>query len=393
MLVVGLVSLALAAQPSPPPDETAPPRAAVNVLELGAIADGQTDCAPAIQKAIDRVSESGGDVIIPAAEKPYLIRSGLTISADGVSILGDGATIRFADNAMNGEIVDCIRVLGTPGDPVEHATIRGLTIDANYWAQPGSYDPRGIDSDYATGLVVQSVTITNAFVGLTFGRGVSDSEAVECLITRWYDDAFNASGDGFSGSCHDIRFTRCTAKDSPDERAGGRPGARNNAWAIEDGAHDITIDSCTVQDCGGNGFAVRNHASDDAVATTAVRFVNCRADNVAGNAFFVFGRTFPNTIESIALDRCTSDSACVFSKDIRGLTITASKFPGTVTIGPVDNGQIRGSEIGWLRVWSTDVGVPNEPGGYRTSITFDHCTINHPASVFGNRNFVRFIDE
>ncbi|MBZ0171406.1 MAG: hypothetical protein K8E66_03410, partial [Phycisphaerales bacterium] len=286
-----LITLTLAGRPVVQP----PPRAAVNVLELGAIADGLTDCAPAIQGAIDRVSKSGGEVIIPAAEKPYLIRSGLTIAADGVVIMGEGATVRFADGAMNGEVVDCIRVVGTADDPVENVTITGLTIDANYWAQPGSFDPRGIGFGYSRRVLVDRVTITGAFIGLTFGAGVSESEARDCVVTRWYDAAYQADGEGVSGSCHGVTFTRCTARDSLDERAGGPPGSRDRAFAIEDGAHGVSLVECAVNRCGGNGFSVRNHTTGNPVATTAVRFVRCRADDVSRDAFRVIGGAYPNT--------------------------------------------------------------------------------------------------
>ena len=37
-----------------------------NILEYGAVGDGRTDCAAAIQKAIDRCSVEGGRVVIPA---------------------------------------------------------------------------------------------------------------------------------------------------------------------------------------------------------------------------------------------------------------------------------------------------------------------------------------
>ena len=37
-----------------------------NILDFGAVGDGQTDCTTAIQKSIDAASQKGGLVVIPA---------------------------------------------------------------------------------------------------------------------------------------------------------------------------------------------------------------------------------------------------------------------------------------------------------------------------------------
>jgi polygalacturonase len=376
-----MLVLSCAAQATP----STPVRPAFDPRDFGARADGVTDNAAAIQAAIDRAGEAGGDVVLAPSAKPYAIGSGLTIVTDGLRLIGKGATIRFLDSAMGGEVIDCIEIRGTPGDPVEGVTVRGLTIDANYWAQPGSYNPRGIDIDDATGVLIEGVSITDAFVGLTFGRGVTDSEARDCRITRWYDDAFNASGDNESGSCSGIRFVRCIAENSPDERAGGPPGTRNNAWEIEAGAHDIILIDCVVRNCGGNGFAVRNHASDADVSTRNVRFERCVALNVSRNAWSVFGQSWPNSVGDVSLAGCSTDSAAVFYKDIRGLLIRGSSFGGTLTLGPVDGAVIEGSTLAWVRIWATDVGG-DQP--YSTSVVFRGCEIREPLSVFGDRSRV-----
>lgn len=360
----------------------------IDVTSLGAVADGETDCAPAIQQAIVRAEGTGGTVRIPAAEQPYLLRSGLTIAGDDVTIEGEGATLFFADGAAQGEIVDIIQIVGTEDDPAEDVTIRGLTIDANYWNQPGAYNPRGIDSQHATRLTIENVRIDRAFVGMTFGRGVRGSVARGVTVTRWYDDAFSASGDDTTRACTGIRFENCTAADSPNEIAGGLPGNRDDAWEIEDGADRILLNNCVVRNCGGNGFAVRNHAGAGAVTTSAISFGNCTATGVAGYAFLVYGGSAERTVENIRLTRCVTDGVSNFNKDVRDLRITASVFKALVTLGPARDAVIEKSVFNTVRVWSFPVAGSEERPGYEPSVTFRACVLAREPWVYGDRDQV-----
>jgi hypothetical protein len=66
------------------------PAVVVNVRDLRARADGQTADAPAIQQAINRVARTGGCVLLPPSEHPYLIGCSLAIAADNVELEGGG---------------------------------------------------------------------------------------------------------------------------------------------------------------------------------------------------------------------------------------------------------------------------------------------------------------
>jgi hypothetical protein len=359
------------------------------VVDFGAQGDGQTDDAPAIQDAIDAVSESGGVVVFPPSKTPYLIRSGLKIQASNVELRGFLAAIKFADRAMRGQIIDCIEIRGTPDEPIENVKVVGLTIDANYWNQPGSYNPRGIDIDDATNVTIDRVTIDRAFVGLSFGKGVSHSKAADCTVTRWHNDGFNASADGVSGSCHDIRFIRCRAVGSPDERAGGLPGNRNNAWEIEDGTLRVTLIDCVVERCGGNGFAVRNHGGwDSKVDSRQTTMIRCRADGVMGHGFYARGISDTITVSELKLIDCSSDSTCAFIKDIRGLTMRRCQFDGSVTIGPARDVSATLTSFAYLTVWSRTVGDP-EDGGYATSVVLEDCLLGGHLEVYGDAEPIR----
>jgi hypothetical protein len=64
---------------------SAPMRGVFNILDFGAVADGQTDCTTAIQKAINAASPKGGVVVVPAGR--WLCRGHLELKR-GVHLAG-----------------------------------------------------------------------------------------------------------------------------------------------------------------------------------------------------------------------------------------------------------------------------------------------------------------
>jgi len=317
---------------------------AVNVRDFGAKADGKSDDAPAIQRAIEQVAKTGGRVSLPAALRPYIIRTSLIITADNIELYGPGATIKLADEASDGKIIDCIIIEGTEKKPVSGVRIHGLTIDANYWKQTGSANPRGIDSDWATKLVIEKVTIKRPFVGLTFGLGVTHSEARDCTINQWHNDAFDVSGDAKTGSTHHIRFIRCQARNSPNETDGGLAGRRNNAWEIEDGCSDVELVDCVVEDAGGTSFGVRNHGWPHAVATQRISFTRCRTKNVR-SGWVVRGTDHQVTVSGVKLIKCQTDAVgSTFTQGVGGIEITDSSFTGLLLLG------MRGTQAAELEI-------------------------------------------
>jgi len=342
--------LVITAQAKPKPVQV------VNVRDFGAKADGKSDDAPAIQRAIEKVAKTGGRVLLPAATKPYIIRTSLFISADNVELYGPGATIKLADEASDGKIVDCIIIQGTEKKPVSGVRIHGLTVDANYWKQTGSANPRGIDSDWATKLVIEKVTIKRPFVGLTFGLGVTHSEARDCTINQWHNDAFDVSGDAKTGSTHHIRFIRCLARNSPNETDGGLAGRRNNAWEIEDGCSDVELVDCVVEDAGGTGFGVRNHVWPHAVATQRISFTRCRTKNVR-SGWVVRGTDHQVTVSSVKLIECQTDAiSSTFVQAVDEVEISESSFAGLLLLG------MRGTQAAEMEIASRpacDVTIKN----------------------------------
>ncbi len=307
----------------------ASPRAIVSVADLGAKADGKTDDASAIQAAIDRVSRTGGRVLIPKAASPYLIGRSLVIAADNVELFGPGATLRLANGAGSGKIVDCIEIRGTKAKPSKNTIVRGLTIDANFCAQKNAGNPRGIDCDWASGVSIEGVTIRRAFVSLTFGMGVAHSEARDCLVTDYYDDGFNASGDFVSDGCHHITFIRCRAVDS-------RPGA-DCAWEIEDGASNVTLVDCQAHNVHNSAFEVRSHAVKKSSQMRGITFIRCRATNVKNAAtwtgWFVRGWDHHISTSGVTLVDCETNGNCTFVNGVNNVSVMGGRFTGRFLVG------------------------------------------------------------
>ena len=236
----------------------------VRVTDLGAVADGKTDCLAAIRKAIAKVAAAGGGtVVFPRAKQPYLVSGTILIEASNITLSGPDATIKLADGAANGtkeargteSQVHVLRVAGKPDKPVERIEIRGLTVDANIYRQDDYYNPRAIVIEHGHRVKVRDVTILRPFVGLDIGAGSSDCEVRGCVIEDWLEDGFDASGDADKGSgaiTTNIRFIDCHAR--------GAPKSTGNAWEIEDGVRHVRVIDCSVTDVPrGNAFGIRNH--------------------------------------------------------------------------------------------------------------------------------------
>ena len=378
--------------------------ATVNVRALGAKADGKTDDAAAIQRAIDQASRTGGRVLFPPSEQPYLIGRSLVVAASNIELHGPGAILKLADGASAGGIVDCIEIKGSRHKPLQDVTIRGLTIDANYWNQPGAKNPRGIDSDWVTRLLIDKVAIRRAFVGLTFGRGVTHSEARDCLITEWHNDGYDVSGDGVTGSAHHIRFVRCRAADSPNQRDGGLPGRRDDAWEIEDGCTDVELIDCVAENAGGTGFGVRSHRHSKPVEMRNIRFARCRATKMRGRGWMARGTSHLVTTRGVRLLDCRSDSPCAFYGGVRDVEIVGGEFTAPILIGmsadsdkarrapdaPARNVVITRARLAALKANLQPGNDGHQP--YQPTLTLQNTTVLDTLDVFGSRQHLKATD-
>ena len=66
-----------------------------NVIDFGAIGDGETDCLPAIQSAIKKCNfEGGGRIVIPAGE--YFVKGPIHLKSHINLVISEGAVLKFS---------------------------------------------------------------------------------------------------------------------------------------------------------------------------------------------------------------------------------------------------------------------------------------------------------
>lgn len=105
-----------------------------NVKAYGAVGDGSTDDAPAINAAVAAAAAAGGGVVyIPA--NTYALASGIVITADGIRILGDGrgATILKPVAGANFDVISTPipAASGNAGYIHYHVGVEHLQIDGS----------------------------------------------------------------------------------------------------------------------------------------------------------------------------------------------------------------------------------------------------------------------
>jgi putative membrane-bound dehydrogenase-like protein len=93
-------------------------RPVVNVVSIGARADGTTDDSAAFQTAIDRIAKTGGRILVPWGVHPYRIARPLVVSSDHVEFWGPGARLQFTEGAGL-----------TAQGPLRDLALRGLRIE------------------------------------------------------------------------------------------------------------------------------------------------------------------------------------------------------------------------------------------------------------------------
>lgn len=127
----------------------------LNVLDYGALGDGATNDAAAIQKTINQVLSAGGGVVYFPPGK-YLIASGLTITGSDIALQGAGKDVT---TIFGGIPVDwSISALSTTIK--RNIEIRDLTLDVNNGNRAS-----GIQVGYVAGFAVRRCRFVNIAAG------------------------------------------------------------------------------------------------------------------------------------------------------------------------------------------------------------------------------------
>ncbi len=342
----------------------------INVKELGAKGDGQTDDLAAIQAAVDKVTQKGGKVTIPASTRPYVVSGPIKISGSNVELVGAGATVKLVDPKARTEAV--VLIEGQGDKAVENVSVRGLTVNANCWEQRGQELVCGVAVRRASKVSIFNVAVTNASVGIAIRRPASEVTVSACRVGQWDRSGYLVTGDGETGLVHHIEFTSCQASGSRDEANGGPPGTRFAGWEIADGCTYVRLTDCMVADADGHGFVVHNARSAARLNTSRIWFLRCTADKVGGFGWVLCGRKGEQGgVREIKLDYCRSTSACVLCCGADEVAAGNCKFEACVAIGfekPDQQGLPQGVQAGAVRLEHCDlaalaVNLRNPPPG------------------------------
>ncbi|MDP7743636.1 MAG: glycosyl hydrolase family 28-related protein, partial [Lentisphaeria bacterium] len=295
------------------------------VTDYGAVADGTTDCSPAIAAAIEAAGAAGGGtVVLPAADKPYVITDTIHLRTDNLHFTAGGATVYLKDGSSIGRttadnMLHIVWIHGTPERPVENVRLDGLSIDANYWGQTGNVASwqgsravagitRGIKIHHARHIKIDNVAIRRPFVGMTFGLGSHYCHASNITVTEFHHDAFGVTPGYVTAGATHITYERCTAADSMNGAKGGLPGIRIKGWEIEEGAQNIKVIDCTVRNTSANGFYIRPHSAHTNFATKNIELIRCRVENAGDLAFNVQSATADQPVSNVTLTDCSTDT-------------------------------------------------------------------------------------
>ena len=369
----------------------------ISVLDFGAVADGKTDCADAIAKALAAAGKAGGGrVILPAAKQPYLVGRTVRVAQSNVEFLGQGATLKMADTAIASSKSHALHLSGSKTAPIRNVTVRGLTVDANFWNQKNTVPrtrrgktvqvflkPRGILVEYAQNALLDKVHVRRAWVSLAFGRGVVNGEARDCTVSQWHNDGFDAAQ-----AARDIRFTRCKAFSARHGANGGLSGRRDGAWEIEEGVRDVTMTDCVVEGTDAIGFKLRSH--NTVTVNRNVRFIRCKVLPPSTTGWLILGRDHDTRTVGALLEECETAGGVLCANGAEDVTIKGGRF-GSVTLRWPRSAVVEGARMGQVNIWAEETSDGKE--AFRPKITLKNVQVSDVPLIIGDKSMVTVVGD
>lgn len=254
-----------------------------SVTDYGAIGDGTTDDAAAIQSVLNLVASTapGARIVFPPGT--YLVMSELEIQSAVHLDLMNGATIKRGSASMQ----YILRNFNASYAPTLYGgrgniRITGGTIDADGGNLTGSVT--SVIFAHAKNVLVEDVTFRN--------------------VRDWHAIEFNSTQDGAAVGCIFEGFNPVAAGRTISEAIQIDLAKDSSVLpGIGSGAYDntpcdnIRIDGCTVRgrgSLGSFGRLVGSHSFTDGVFHTKIRIVDCHATGL--NDFMIRGYNWLDTV-------------------------------------------------------------------------------------------------
>jgi len=177
----------------------------ISVKDFGAVGDGLTNDLTAIQNAIAALS-GGGTLYFPAGN--YFVTGKIEITANGVSILGDGrGATTITTNALTGDII----AVGSSISITRSNTISNLTINSVVARTDGA----SIHVAGAKATTIDNVEIRNGFDGI---RVTSYGNQAQTVINNVLIENSTFFGIGMvfgetNNVCNEVFITQVTIAD------------------------------------------------------------------------------------------------------------------------------------------------------------------------------------
>lgn len=220
-----------------------------NVLDYGAIGDGVTDDAAAIQRAVDAAAVTGGTVTFPAGT--FLVDSPIQLKS-GVSLAGEpGQTVLTVRAQLSQTFI-------LEGINLSNVSISGLTLRAEHHTANVS----GLFMVGAQDCRAKRLSLEGLWYGMKLGSGdvgsgwvVSDIVARECLdplyVSFVHDSSFadldlqavKTSSNQYHAvyleqECRRLTFVDCTLS--------GGSGYTLHLWLEDGSSSDLTFTNLTL---------------------------------------------------------------------------------------------------------------------------------------------------